>query len=105
MLLYCLNFVINCVGTGLVETGMLMIHMVVQTVMRKIVMGKIEAMIGMAVQEVVTGMVVELQHEIKEGALGVPDVVVLMIVQAGMAVPHLTGTDSFISVVYAGVKI
>lgn len=84
-------------GTGLAEIGLQMTRMVVQTVTHKIVMGKIEPMTGMAVQEVMIGTEVECQHEIKEGVLGAADVVVLMTVQAGVVVRlRLTATDCFL---------
>lgn len=78
-----------------------MIHMVVQTVIHKIVMGKIEPMIGMAVQKVMIGMEMEHHLETKEGVLGAADVVVLMTVQAGVAIRlHLTGTECCVLMVY-----
>lgn len=73
---------------------------VVQIVTHKMVMAKIEPMISMAVQEeVMIGMEVVCQLEMKEGVTGVG--LVPMTAQAGAVVHlHSTATDCF-SLVYS----
>lgn len=76
------------------EIDLLVIGMVVaQIITHKMVMARREAMTGMAVhEEVLIGMEVEWQLEMKEGATGVG--LVHMIARAGVAVHHhLTATD------------
>lgn len=63
-------------------------------VTRKMVTARKEAMTDMAVhEEVLIGMEVEWQVEMKEGAIGVD--LVHMTVQAGVLVHHLTATDFY----------
>ena len=84
----------NCVGIQPVEIDSQVIDMAVAQITRKMVMARKEGMTGMVVhEEVLIGMEVEWEVEMKEGVIGVD--LVHMTAQAGVLVHHLIATDFY----------